>query len=559
MTINKYLVTSALPYSNGRLHVGHIAGAYLPADIYVRYLRLRNREVRFVCGSDDHGVASLISAMNENRAVEELTEHYRAGQMLDFKRLGIIFDVFGGTHCPDYLDIHSKFSRHFFNVCFDKGFFEKRTSKQLFDQAADQFLPDRFVKGICYNCNYPEAYGDQCEACGITIDATQLKNPKSSITDTTPVVKETIHWYFRLSMLQRELREWLESKRVDSATVPWKESTLNFALGQLNSRLPDRPMTRDLDWGIPVPLDDPDAKGKVLYVWFEAPIGYVSFTAQLCEDLDGNWEYYEDWWKNTRCEIVHFVGEDNTIFHTITWPAMLLAEGSYQLPGRVNVNAFMNVNSESKGIAKIGKSLGTAIWIDDFLSSYEADPLRYYLTAIAPEQGRSTFDIEHFKQRNNDELLNTLGNFINRTLVFATKFFDGVIPHCAGDDEEIGKYYSEIVESRERFANLVESFSFKAALVELMLLARNGNRFFDQRQPWNKFNDNRRHCANTINTCVQTVLTLTILMSPILPFSAKKCMEMLGIDCAELSWNRFDAHLDGGHKLGNPVPLFAKL
>ena len=397
MSKRRFLVTSGLPYSNGPLHVGHVAGAYLPADTYVRYLRARGDEVRFICGSDDNGVASLISARKEQRSVEELTADYNARQVEDFAGLGIEFDIFGGTHQPGFVERHEQFSQQLFLAIHERGYFVKRATRQLYDAKAQQFLPDRYVKGTCYHdrvdgtpCRFDGAYGDQCESCGNAIDPMLLIDPVSTITHTRPEPRETTHWHLQLQRLEQPLREWLERQR-DSKPA-WRETVLNFVLGQIKNGLPERAMTRDLDWGVPVPLDDPDAAGKVLYVWFDAPIGYVSFTAELCQRETGDWQDYERWWKDPECKIVHFIGEDNTIFHALIWPAMLMAEGSFQLPWQVVANAFLNIKLPGKEEEKVSKSRGNAIWIEEYLKRFDPDPLRYYLTAVAPENQRTAFD-----------------------------------------------------------------------------------------------------------------------------------------------------------------------
>ncbi|MHC4445331.1 MAG: methionine--tRNA ligase [Planctomycetota bacterium] len=567
MAKRRFLVTSALPYSNGRLHVGHIAGAYLPADTYVRYLRARGREARFICGSDDNGVASLISARKEGKTVEDLTAHYNARQEADFKGLGIEFDIYGGTHQPEFVELHNKISQGMFKTIYDAAFFVKKKTKQLYDTQADQFLPDRYVKGKCYHempdgtpCGYWEAYGDQCEHCGKAIEPVLLIDPVSTITGTKPEPRETTHWYMQLPQLEDKLRSWLENKRQPSEGEPaWRETVLNFSLGQIKTGLPERAMTRDLDWGVPVPLDDPDADGKMLYVWFDAPIGYVSFTAKHCELVDGDWQQYERWWKDPDCKIVHFIGEDNTVFHALTWPAMMMAEGSYQLPWQVVANAFLNVKFPGKDEEKISKSRGTAIWIEEYLQTFDPDPLRYYLTAISPENQRTAFDIDDFIQRNNAELLNALGNFVNRTLTFAKRYFEGKVPE-AGTRESIDEeHMSAIATQAEKVTENLEAFRFKAALGEVMALARSANVYFDAKQPWKQRKEDMTACGTTINVCLQTVKALATLMAPFLPFSAANCAEMLKLEGDILDWDAATEELLAGAELGEPVILFKKL
>ncbi len=561
MAQQRFLVTAALPYSNGPLHVGHIAGAYLPADTYVRFLRARGEDVRFICGSDDNGVAALMTARERGQSVEELTAFYNARQRADFEGLGIRFDIYGGTHQPDFVELHNRISQDFFKAIHEKGFFVKQTTEQLYDTQADQFLPDRYVKGTCYECGSTGAYGDQCEACGISIDPMKLIDPVSTITNTRPVPRQTTHWYLQLQRLEGGLRTWLESKREPADGTPtWRETVLNFSLGQIKQGLPERAMTRDLTWGVPVPLDDPEAAGKVLYVWFDAPIGYVSFTARHCQDVDGDWRAYERWWKDPDCRIVHFIGEDNTVFHALTWPAMLMAESTYQLPWQVVANAFLNIRFPGKEEEKISKSRGTAIWIEEWLQRYDADPLRYYLTAIAPESARTAFDLDAFVNRNNTELLNVLGNFVNRTLTFANRYFDGRVPPAGERSAEDQAHLATVAEHAERLTQKLENLRFKGGLEEVMSLARVANVYFDAKQPWKQRKEDLAACGTTINVCVQTVRTLGTLMAPFLPFSAEKLAGMLKLEVPELlAWDGATRELPPGHPLGEPAILFKKL
>ncbi len=563
MSHKRTLVTAGLPYSNGRLHVGHMGGAYLPADTYVRYLRARGHEVLYICGSDDNGVASLISARKENRPVEELTADYNARQKADFDGLGISFDVFGGTHQPDYVETHEHRSQTIFNAIADKGFFEKKTTRQLYDVEAGQFLPDRYVKGGCYHkladgtdCKDDSAYGDQCESCGHAIEPLKLKDPVSTITGSVPEARDTTHWYLKLGSFEKQLGEWLESKRDATPGHPaWREWVLNFCLGQIKQGLPERAMTRDLDWGVPVPLDDPDAAGKVLYVWFDAPIGYVSFTEKLLAEKGDDWKR---WWQDPECRIAHFIGEDNTVFHALIWPAMLMAEGTYQLPWQVVANAFLNMKFPGADEQKISKSRGNAIWIEDYLERFDPDPLRYYLTSIAPEKNRTAFDIDDFIARNNGELVNALGNFINRSMIFAGKYFEGKVPEVGARNDVDEAQLKALADARDEVTSLIEQFRFKAAAEALMALARTANGYFDTKAPWKQRKEDLAACGTTINVCLQTVHTLCTLMAPFMPFSAERCAGMLKIDPA-LPWDRATEELPGGHGLGEPEILFKKL
>ena len=552
----RFLVTAGLPYSNGRLHVGHLAGAYLPADIFVRYLRARGEEVLFVCGSDDNGVASLMSARKEGVPVQDLVMRYNGHQKADFSRVGVEFDVYGGTHHPDFAPMHERISQGFFRSIHEKGYFTKKTSKQLYDVEAGQFLPDRYVEGTCPNCGNPEAHGDQCDRCGTTYDQIELKDPVSTITRTTPELRETTHWYLRLGKFEEPLRSWLEAKRQPIGDQPaWRDTVLNFALGQIKRGLPERAMTRDLDWGVPVPLDDPDAAGKVLYVWFDAPIGYVSFTAQHCHDHEGDWQGYERWWKDEETRIVHFIGEDNTVFHALTWPAMMMAEGSYQLPAQVVANSFLNVKlGETE--EKFSKSRGNAVWIGEFLDEFDPDPLRYYLTAIAPESARTAFDLPDLVQRNNSELLGALGNFVNRTLTFVQRFYEGIVPEVGERDERDRAQLARIAATRASMEQNLDTYRFKAALGDLMALARDTNGYFNDKEPWRVRKTDPAAGGTILNVCVQTVKGLATLMAPFLPFSAEATLEMLALPPGSFAWDEATTELPAGHALDQPRLLF---
>lgn len=571
MTQRRFLVTAALPYSNGRLHVGHIAGAYLPADTYVRYLRATGADVRFICGSDDNGVAALKTAREQNRSVEELTAYFHDSQQRDFQGLGIEFDIYGGTHQPDYVKTHEQFSQDFFLKIHAKGLFIKRKTKQLFDVQAGQFLPDRFVRGKCPHCGSDKAFGDQCEDCGRAMDQQTLLNPISLLSQTKPELRETVHWYLQLDKLQSRLASWLSSKKSPGqGEAAWRSTVLNQSLGRIETEgLPERAMTRDLTWGVPVPLDDPDAKGKSLYVWFDAPIGYVSFTAALCQQRGESAESYERWWKDPSCRVVHFIGEDNIVFHAITWPAMLLAthdsqsnqgeRGEFQLPHNVVANSFLNIKFPGKEEEKISKSRGTAVWIEDYLKTFDPDPLRYYLTAVAPEGARTAFEVDDFLARNNGELLNALGNFFNRTTTFAQKYFESKVPSREGETDLESGQLARCAEASQRVAGEIEGFRFKAALAEVMSLARSGNAYFDATKPFLSRKSDMIACGRAINVCLQTCRTLTTIMAPFLPFMAQRCAEILKLDADWRSWNSATAELPPGHVLGEPVILVRKL
>jgi len=582
MSKRRFLVTAGLPYSNGRLHVGHIAGAYLPADIFVRYRRSRGDEVRFICGSDDNGVAIEVAARKEGTTPAALSAKYNARQLADFEGLGIHFDIYGGTHQPGFVDLHNRLSQEFFRTIHDNGHFVKKETEQLYDAQAGRFLPDRYVTGICYHklpdgspCNHPGATGDQCEHCGNSIDPLMLIDPVSAMTGSTPERRKTTHWYLQLNKFQGMLTDWFSL-----VSLGWRSIVTNFCLGSIKRGLPERAMTRDLDWGVPVPLDDPDAKGKVLYVWFDAPIGYVSFTAALCQQREGDWQRYRDWWQNPDCKIYHFIGEDNIVFHALIWPAMLLGtqytaeeierigsnysapkeQGHYQLPSNVVANAFLNIRFPGREEEKISKSRGTAVWIEEYLKSFDPDPLRYYLTINAPESQRTAWDFDDFVERNNAELIATLGNFINRWQKIVTSEFDRKVPDPAAAQNEEKQLLVQIRALPDQVADEIEQNRFKAALNRIMEGFRACNRYIDNRAPWSTRKTDLPLCAATIHTCIQAVHTLGILLDPFLPFAGEKIRDSLGVDCADWRWPNAANELPVGHFLG-PVPdvLFRKL
>jgi methionyl-tRNA synthetase len=582
MSRRRFLVTAALPYSNGRLHVGHIAGAYLPADAYVRYLRSKGEEVRFICGSDDNGVAIEVSARRENTTPAELSARYNRQQQADFTGLGIHFDIYGGTHQPDFIEHHTRLSQEFFKAIHDNGHFVKRTTDQLYDPQAGQFLPDRYVSGTCYHklpdgrpCANPNATGDQCEQCGNGIDPLQLINPRSQITGVAPVRRQTIHWYLQLDKFRGPLTDWFSLVSLD-----WRPIVTNFAMGSIRKGLPERAMTRDLKWGVPVPLDDPDAAGKVLYVWFDAPIGYVSFTAALCQQRDGDWRMYREWWQSSECRIVHFIGEDNIVFHALIWPAMLLGthyastelqargsaytapkeSGYYQLPSNVVANAFLNIQFPGKQEEKISKSRGTAVWIQDYLQDFDADPLRYYLTINAPEAQRTGWSFEEFVSRNNSELIATLGNFVNRWQKIVTQDFGRKVPPADKAEQPEADLLNKIRALPEQVGGDIEETRFKSALGRIMDTFRECNRYIDFRAPWSTRKTDLPLCGATLHTCIQAVRTLGVLMEPFLPFAAEKIRVSLNVPGEQWTWPRASEPLPPGHPLG-PAPevLFRKI
>jgi methionyl-tRNA synthetase len=553
---SRYLVTAALPYSNNRLHVGHIAGAYLPADTYVRYLRAAGHEVRFICGSDDNGVAIEISALQEHSTPEKVAAYYHERQAQDFVGLGIDFDVYGGTHHPDYVGLHERFSQDFFRRIHARGYFTKRRTKQLYDAQAGRFLPDRFVRGTCHHCGFARATGDQCENCGQMIDPLLLKGPVSVITGQPAEVRETTHWYLRLADFEKPLQQWLETKQGQ-----WRPNVLNFALGQIKQGLPERSMTRDIAWGVPVPLDDPDARGKVLYVWFDAPIGYMSFTAAWCAGHAGDWRAYEKWWYDPETAIVHFIGEDNTVFHALIWPAMLMADGRPQLPTAVVANNFMNhrVAGQLEKISKSTTAPDAPVWIEEYLKrGLDPSPLRYYLTAQAPETARTAFDPEEFVTKNNSELVAALGNFVNRALTFAARYFEGKVPDAAAQTDADRAHVAAGVEALQKVGTCLSEHRFRAGLEEMMAYARRCNEYFSVRAPWASRTDDLADCAATIATCIRAIHFLAIMTWPFMPGATRKMLGMLNQPADAIRWAP-PPPLPAGTVLGEPAILFAKL
>jgi len=551
MANRRFTVTAALPYSNGLLHVGHIAGCYLPADIYVRYLRSRGEEVAFICGSDDYGVPVALRARKEGKSPFEVSQRYRRLQEEDFQRLGIEFNIYSGT-CST--ELHRRISQGFFLKILENGHLKKKTTRQLYDPEAGMFLPDRYVEGVCPHCGSDGARGDQCEACGRTVDPIMLKEARSVVSGARPEIRETVHWFFRLSDFRDRLRAWIESN------VNWRPMVRNFSLGLLGQDLPDRAITRDLDWGIPVPLpDDPDAKGKVLYVWFDAPIGYVSFTAQWCERQGGSWQDYQKWWKDPDCPIIHFIGEDNVVFHALMWPAMLMAEGSFQLPTNVVANCFLNIQFPGKQEEKMSTSRGTAVWIHEYLQDYDPDPLRYYLTMIAPEQQRTAFQFEDLVRRNNEELVATFGNFVHRTMVFAHRYFDGKVPRRGTLDARDTAQLNLMARLPALVAEELEGFRFKAALQQVMAAAKETNRYFDYRQPWARRKQDIQDCATIINVALNTIKVFAVVAEPFLPFAAEKIATMLSLQEQARHWDTATEPLPEGQGLGEPQILFTKI
>ncbi|MEO0019482.1 MAG: methionine--tRNA ligase [candidate division WOR-3 bacterium] len=508
----RILVTSALPYANGEIHFGHLAGAYLPADIYVKYHRLNGSDVLYICGSDEHGVPITIAAQKEGISPKELVDRYHPSIKSSFEQFGIEFDNYSRTSLP----LHYQTAQEFFLKVYQKGFIIPKTTKQLYCPNCRMFLADRYVEGICPNCSSPGARGDQCEACGRWLEPFELIEPKCKTCGATPEMKESTHWFFTLSQFEKRLREWIDSKN------NWKPNVKRFCEGWFKRGLADRPITRDLSWGVPVPL--PEAKGKVMYVWFDAPIGYISSTREWAEK-QGDAERWRDYWLDQRTRLVHFIGKDNIVFHAIVWPAMLMAHGDYILPAEIPANEFLNLEG-----AKLSTSRNWAIWLPDYLKRFPPDPLRYCLALNLPENRDVDFTWADFHARNNNELADVFGNFVNRVAVFIKKYYRGKVPDATADDEKSLEVLKTITAAPKKIGSLIDSFQIKDATRELMNLAALGNRYFDYQAPWRSFREEKRSCDRTMNVCLRLVSALEVLSYPFLPFTSKKIGRMLGLD-----------------------------
>ena len=534
------LVTAALPYANGPVHIGHLAGVYVPADIYVRYLRLKGEDVKFIGGSDEHGVPITIKAKEEGVTPQDICDRYHNIIKKSFEGLGISFDIYSRTTSK----IHERTASEFFKTLYDKGEFIKKTSKHLYDEQAHQFLADRYVTGTCPHCGYEHAYGDQCESCGTSLNGTDLINPRSAITGNVPVLKETTHWYMPLDKWEPALRKWILEDHKE-----WKPNVYGQCKSWLDEHLQPRAVTRDLDWGIPVPIEG--VTGKVLYVWFDAPIGYISNTKEL---LPNDWQKY---WKSKDSRIIHFIGKDNIVFHCIIFPAMLMAEGSYQLPENVPANEFLNLEGE-----KISTSRNWAIWLNEYLEEFpgKQDVLRYVLPANAPETKDNDFTWKDFQQRNNSELVAIYGNFVNRALVLTKKYFDSVVPAA----HELTDYDRHTIEEfknvKETLGDNIEHFHFREALKDAMNLARIGNKYLADTEPWKLAKTDMARVETIMNIALQVCANLAIAFEPFLPFSSQKLRHMLGMP--ETDWNVLGSVdiLQPGHQVAQqPQLLFEKI
>lgn len=539
---NRILVTAALPYTNGDLHIGHIAGAYLPPDIYTRYLRLAGYDVIFICGSDEHGTAIEMSAIKEGVSPEVITNRYHTANKKAFEDLGMSFDIYSRTST----EIHKKTAQDFFLNLYNKKLLYQKTEKQLYSEKEQRFLADRFVIGTCPVCGYEEAQGDECENCGSALSPLELINPRSKITGDTPVIKEATHFYFPLSKYQAELEKWIGTKK------NWKPNVINYCKGWFKTGLQDRAITRDLNWGVPVPVAGNE--GKVIYVWFDAPIGYISITKELFE-LRGNPDGWKQYWQEKETKLVHFIGKDNIIFHAIFFPAMIMAHGDLILPDNVPANEFLNLEG-----SKQSKSKGIGILAKDIVKKFNPDSVRYAIATNMPENKDTDFYWTDLQSKNNNELGSILGNFINRTFVFAEKYFEGKVPELSSfepiDKELIDKLKPAIAGIGAQY----ENFKFKDAITETMNIVRDANKYFNDTEPWKAIKDNRERCATIINICLQLVRTFAVIFDPVLPFTSDKILKMLNTGKENFTWDKAaEFTLEAGHTLGKPEILFTKI
>ena len=532
-------VTAALPYANGGVHIGHLAGVDVPADIYVRYLRLKKQDVKFICGSDEHGVPITIRAKKEGITPQQVVDRYHEMIKKSFADFGISFDIYSRTTSATHREVASDF----FKKLYEEGKLIEKTSKQYYDEEAKQFLADRYIIGECPHCHNPKAYGDQCEKCGTALDPTELINPTSAISGSQPVLKETKNWYLPLNDYQEWLKQWILEGHKE-----WRPNVYGQCKSWLDLDLQPRAMTRDLNWGIPVPVEG--AEGKVLYVWFDAPIGYISNTKELLPDS------WETWWKDPDTRLIHFIGKDNIVFHCIVFPTMLKAHGGYILPENVPANEFLNLEND-----KISTSRNWAVWLHEYLIDLpgKQDVLRYVLTANAPETKDNNFTWKDFQERNNSELVGVYGNFVNRALQLTKKYWNGVVPAC-GELQEIDRQtLAEFKDVKKKVEELLDVFKFRDALKEAMNLARIGNKYIADCEPWKVAKTDMKRVETILNISLQLVANLAIAFEPFLPFSSDRLRKMIGLDTFD--WNQLGATdlLQPGHQLGEPALLFEKI
>lgn len=551
----RYLITAALPYANGGVHIGHLAGVYIPADIFCRYLRLKNQDVLFVCGSDEHGVPVTIRAAKEGISVQEVVDKYDKIISEAFEEFGISFDIYSRTSKP----IHYETAQEIFKTLYDKGVFVEQSTEQYYDPIAEKFLADRYIVGTCPVCGHTDAYGDQCESCGTSLTPEKLINPRSKLSDATPTKKETKHWYFPLDKYENWLKEWILEGHKE-----WKTNVYGQCKSWIEAGLQPRPMTRDLDWGVPLPL--PNTEGKVMYVWFDAPIGYISATKDYFqqkypfgEGKNGNAEDWKLYWKNPDTRLIHFIGKDNIVFHCILFPAILKAEGSYILPENVPANEFLNLED-----AKISTSRNWAVWLDEYLRDFEGkqDILRYVLTANAPETKDNNFTWKDFQDRNNNELVANLGNFVNRVLTLTQKYFEGIVPPLNDLEKSDIDLIETLATYPTKIGESIENYRFREALGYLMELSSIGNKYFQENEPWKlakDFKANEKRIENVLHLALQLTANLAFLAEPFLPFTAQKLQKALGV--GKFYWNELGKQdlLISGQKIEQIGLLFEKM
>jgi methionyl-tRNA synthetase len=534
----RFLITAALPYANGPVHIGHLAGVYVPADIYTRYLRQNGKDVLFICGSDEHGVPITLKAKNEGISPQDVVDRYHKINKEAFEHFGISFDIYHRTSAP----IHHQTASDFFRKLYDDGEFIEKTSEQFFDEASQQFLADRYITGTCPRCGNEKAYGDQCEKCGSALSPMELVNPKSMLSGNAPILKETRHWYLPLDRHEAWLRKWILEDHTE-----WRSNVYGQCKSWLDQGLQPRAVSRDLDWGVPVPVEGAD--GKVLYVWFDAPIGYISATRELTPD----WEKY---WKSDDSRMIHFIGKDNIVFHCIIFPAMLKAHGGYILPDNVPANEFLNLEND-----KISTSRNWAVWLHEYLEEFpgKQDVLRYVLTANAPEAKDNDFTWKDFQTRNNNELVAVLGNFVNRTLVLTHKYFEGKCPAPGEMNQYDRATLNEMSAIRSRVEQSLDAFRIREALSEAMNLARLGNKYLAETEPWKLFPGDAERVATILHVSLQITANLTVMLDPFLPFSMEKLRGYLNLPA--LSWQVIGSAglIPTGHKIEKPELLFEKI
>jgi len=539
----RYTITSALPYANGPIHIGHLAGVYVPADIYARYLRMNDKDVLFIGGSDEHGVPITIKARQLGVTPQDIVDKYHGIIKKSFEDFGISFDVYSRTSAP----IHHSTAADFFTKLHDNNKFIEKTNMQYYDEENHQFLADRYITGTCPHCDFDKAYGDQCENCGTSLSPLELKEPKSALSGNIPVLKETKHWYLPLDQYEEWLDEWIIKGHKDD----WKPNVYGQVKSWVDQGLRPRAVTRDLNWGVKVPLKD--AEGKVLYVWFDAPIGYISAAKEWSEKTGNDWQPY---WKDEGSKLLHFIGKDNIVFHCIIFPAMLKAEGSFILPENVPANEFLNLENN-----KISTSRNWAVWLHEYLEEFpgKQDVLRYVLTANAPETKDNDFTWKDFQARNNNELLAIFGNFVNRTLVLTQKYFDGIVPEAGTLDAEAAKTIEELASYPDIISSSIERYRFREALSELMNLARLGNKYLTDMEPWKIFKTNPEKVKQVLNVSLQIVANLSVLSEPFLPFTSAKLQKMINIENHNWADGGKADLLKAGKKLNKPELLFERI